>query len=338
MHSAAKRHMIQSRYGYRRSRVSTHGYSLIEVLVVIGILGTLLAIVLPAVQSARESSRLAQCGSHLHQLAVAFANHESAHKHLPTGGWGWGWAGDPDRGYGARQPGGWGYNVLPFIEEREVREIGRRSIPSKRPTELTRAIARVIPLYYCPSRRPATALPLGPNTTLRNAYALVSVGRLDYAANCGDQPFSELETPGPTSLEEGDSRFQWPRKLSEATGICFGRSTIRFRDLIDGASQTYLVGEKHVNQSMYATGLDWGDNEFALVGFDNDICRTAHPSARPVSDATELVGSAMGLPYGSAHRGVFQMAMCDGAVIGVTFDVDAEVHRARGNRADRRKK
>src|SRR3954470_11488598 len=98
-------------------RRSTVGFTLVELLVVIAIIGILVALLLPAVQAARESARRQQCSNNLKQLALGALNHHDVHKIFPTGGWGWFWVGDADRGFKRDQPGGWVYNVLPFIEE-----------------------------------------------------------------------------------------------------------------------------------------------------------------------------------------------------------------------------
>ena len=60
-------------------------------------------------------------------MAKACLALESKYQHLPGGGWGWCWAGDPDRGYGAQQPGGWHFNILPFIDRADLRDMGKAS-------------------------------------------------------------------------------------------------------------------------------------------------------------------------------------------------------------------
>ena len=60
----------------------------------------------------------------LKQLALGCLNHESVTKRFPTGGWGEGWTGDPDRRNDWRQPAGWMYNILPYIEQQPLHELG----------------------------------------------------------------------------------------------------------------------------------------------------------------------------------------------------------------------
>src|SRR5258706_4890817 len=106
------------------------GFTLVELLVVIAIIGILVALLLPAVQAAREAARRTQCTNQLKQLATGCMNHESTLKYYPCGGWGWDWVGDADRGNGQNQPGGWMYNILPFLEENARHDLPKDGDPN----------------------------------------------------------------------------------------------------------------------------------------------------------------------------------------------------------------
>ena len=106
-----------------------HGFTLVELLVVITIIGILIALLLPAVQAAREAARRLQCQNNLKQLALGCLNHEQSQGYLPAAGCGkpmpWLWVGDPDEGFGKQQHGGWFYNILPFIEQQALHDLAQ---------------------------------------------------------------------------------------------------------------------------------------------------------------------------------------------------------------------
>src|SRR5262245_20972346 len=187
-------------------------FTLLELLVVIAVIGILLALLLPAVQSAREAARMVECKNHLKQIGLAWLHHHSVHKFFPTGGWGSNWAGDPDRGYDKRQPGGWAYNSLPFLEEGSIHDLGKGMVyggaPDKK-TVLAGAAQSASSIFLCPSRRAPTAPFV---FTLQSAsYANINfqgvstVWRGDYCANAGDQMWNaELATPKAVNQAENE--------------------------------------------------------------------------------------------------------------------------------------
>ena len=106
------------------------GFTLVELLVVIAIIGILVALLLPAVQAAREAARRAECQNHLKQIGTAFLLHEGANKFLPTAGISPWHVGDAMRGHGKKQTGGWMYNILPYIEEQAIYDLTNDGNPA----------------------------------------------------------------------------------------------------------------------------------------------------------------------------------------------------------------
>ena len=173
------------------------GFTLVELLVVIAIIGILVALLLPAIQAARESARLAQCKNHLRQIAVAMLNYETANQAFPAGGWSSSWVGDPNVDTGPRQPGGWIYQSLPYLEQHAIANLGLGLIgarPQDAPSP--KQGEAVIPLFNCPTRRPAQLYPTVELTTW-NFQPLEFAAKTDYAANAGGDANATGSGPGP---------------------------------------------------------------------------------------------------------------------------------------------
>ena len=129
------------------------GFTLIELLVVMSIISILIGLLIPAVQAAREAARRTQCVNNLHQIGLAVLQHEVAKQYFPTGGWGWWWVGDPDRGTDENQPGGWIYNILPYIEQQAVHDLGMGKDTATKQSMAVQMQGTIIPGFNCPSRR-----------------------------------------------------------------------------------------------------------------------------------------------------------------------------------------
>jgi prepilin-type N-terminal cleavage/methylation domain-containing protein/prepilin-type processing-associated H-X9-DG protein len=344
----------------RRSNWQSRGFTLVELLVVIAIIGILVALLLPAIQAAREAARRQQCINNLKQLSLAALNHHDTAGFFPTGGWGWDWVGDPDRGFGQDQPGGWAFSVMPFTEEGSAYKIASDGDPdvisNQQKVAIRDVISRPLVLLGCPSRRGGP----GPFPHIRGVFyafnaanaesaASSSAGRSDYAANCGDPRNNESDA-GPADLAKA-ATHGWiifgptgTNRLGRivVTGISFQRSEVAIKHVTDGTNRTFLIGEKYLHSDRYITGDDPGDNETWCTGYNNDNFRTAY--ALPAQDArndtfrSPFPGDNSTFNgrhiFGSVHSAGVNFGYCDGHVDTIAYDVDPYLYRSLGNRLD----
>jgi prepilin-type N-terminal cleavage/methylation domain-containing protein/prepilin-type processing-associated H-X9-DG protein len=324
------------------------GFTLVELLVVITIIAILIALLLPAVQMAREAARRAQCSSNLKQLSLGCILHEQANGSFPTGGWGYCWAGDPDRGFGGRQPGSWCYNVLPYIEQQPLHDLGIGGSDAVRAAANGVRIVTPVNTFSCPTRRPAVALPQGaPPGWYYNATGFSTHFSTDYAANAGECGMylitSVAQYSLPASFAQGD-HFAWHPDFARFNGLCVTHSTVKMADIIDGTSNTLLLGEKYVNPDNYLTGTDGGDDWSYITGCQDDTVRgcgaavdgPAYFPLVPLQDTPGFGTASSGgcIWFGSAHSGSLNMSLCDGSVVAIAYTIDPEIFRRLSNRAD----
>jgi len=307
------------------------GLTLIELLVVLAILAVLVGLGVPAAQRVHEAARRAQCLHNLKQIGLGCLAHESLHGHYPSGGWGTSWLGEADRGVGASQPGGWIYQLLPFLGQDGLRRWGA-GLPRPEQLAINAQLAgKPLALMTCPTRRDPTPFPPTPGSTyyVNCADTVPLLAHTDYAANCGDSTRNEPNAE-PPSLAAGDSKSWWALRESATrkfTGVVFVRSQVRLADITHGTTNTYLIGEKYINALNYTNAQDEGDDESMYQGMDSNVARsTIIPPLRdrPLVEAT--------LRFGSAHPAGCNMLYCDGRVQTVAWDVEPLIHRQAGNR------
>ncbi|MDO4584760.1 MAG: DUF1559 domain-containing protein, partial [Planctomycetia bacterium] len=319
---------------------------------VIAIIGMLVGLLLPAVQQAREAARTMQCNNQLRQMGLACMNHESALRKFPSGGWNYRNGGDPDAGFGATQPGGWAYSLLPYLEQTALFQLGSDGVvDTPTGTYMEESGIRTqtpVAVFNCPSRRapktyrsggyPTNAIPANSDGTY--------VAKGDYAANVGSYASTGESNFWPSNIPDGYEKTKSRnRTRSDHNGVIYDCSEVTLGEIRDGTTNTYLIGEKYLAPENYEFATSTvADNESVYVGTDADTHRSAGTIENtqknrefsplpPLQDRAQYASDACQF-FGSPHSGALGMAMCDGSVQRVSYSIDPETHALLGARND----
>jgi prepilin-type N-terminal cleavage/methylation domain-containing protein/prepilin-type processing-associated H-X9-DG protein len=338
----------------RRATSPRNAFTLVELLVVIAVIGILVGLLLPAVQSAREAARRMECSNNLKQLGLAIHNYQSALGRFPSGYVSFATrdgVGPPEAAidpltWDAAPGWGWGALLLPFIEQNTVSDAIDFRLPiwapANRPFVATRLQGFLCPSSSGPEQpfvvRGETAAPLtryGAPLTLGRSHYVASHGQESCWGECGSAATGEIFTniyTGETTVVPVNGNA-----ANVADGPFYRNSNVSFRDITDGTSNTIFLGEHSSRLSektwvgvvpgafthpQFLTPENGPDAAATLVlvhagpsGGELDI--TGTPIIHPVNFPTLHVGQMF-----AEHPGGGNIAFGDGSVRFIADTVD----------------
>jgi prepilin-type N-terminal cleavage/methylation domain-containing protein/prepilin-type processing-associated H-X9-DG protein len=337
------------------SKLRQKAFTLVELLVVIAIIGILVALLLPAIQAAREAARRMSCSNNLHNLAIGVLNFENAKKRLPHSHCMWelefegknpgsAWAGPPkgslhpDNGGPGYTGKGWMVEILPQMEEQPLYDVimqglknstGEKKFSIAGPAlgngmghgSIRKHLEQQLPWLTCasdPSARPSNE---------KFFWAPVLIGTTSYMGVLGDNVIGIDQTSHqdgtPIDCHNNLNLVNTPKGC---TGLFFRTAywfKFKLKDITDGQSKTFLVGEVVVSQDKHDAAL-FSDGEWASCNIPLNFFMLDETK---VGDWWELRG------FRSLHPGGAQFALCDGSVQFVQDSIDHKVYRAMSTRS-----
>ncbi len=292
-------------------------FTLVELLVVIAIIAILIALMLPAVQAAREAMRRLACSNHLKQTGLAFQNYHSTFNTFPKGGAGV--VSLTDANIRARWRVSWGTALLPFLEQPALYDSIHQSEPYIHSSNLT-AGGTFVANYLCPSATQHE--PLRPNGDTPGSP--VRYARTDYAGNYGERA---LRCYPATNCQNNYSEFGDTSGVGRGVLLFSHEPNIGLREILDGSSGTAMVGEAPEGlHSIWIGHKNFFDQSAPI----NAQARSAQPwqSCHPVFKSRFGEYCDYGQEFHSYHPGGSQFLMADAAVRFASDKIDFKVFAA----------
>ena len=331
---------------FKRTR---RGFTLVELLVVIAIIGILIALLLPAVQQAREAAHRAQCLNNLKQIALATHNYFDSYGAIPNAAYPW------EYSSGLNQPGAWGWGVMlmPYLEQKIIYDTLKPLIGSTgsgAAQEGTFIYAPTTPFYKNPGN------PLVPPAGVSNPgdYLLGNILQKPFAAyRCPSNPGGDTNKFFPynrdVSLTYGGAKTA-PEEAKYTTSNYVGTQSVfkhhepeskgylNWSDITDGTSNVFMIGER-VLQTTPRDQIMVGAVVWGTVPGQTGTCvtfqhgwpiNTKFPEAVDATTGDYINGTVWRsyakckqFPPGSLHPGGAQFAMCDGSARFISENINS---------------
>ena len=302
------------------------GFTLIELLVVIAIIGILVALLLPAVQAAREAARRTSCSNKIRQATLAASLYQEARGHYP-----------PAATIGPNNATAGTYSyvalILPYVEEASVRNLVDTDLSWDDPKNQA-AAETPLPFLQCPTQGPVEMVytnATGGSGTLTESNLAVHYTAVMGAKRGDDCP------QDPTEIYTYDCSISTGASNAAINGIMYydrkdKPCTTRPKDVTDGLSKTFLLGEQSWDAGFHRAWIAGRQGGICYSG--NNMRYTLNTAARkPPPNSSAIPVPANDTSFGSKHPGGAHFSCADGSVKFVSENTSIEVLRAYASRA-----